>query len=542
MVEIIGRSHRIASARVRSEETLTPTLWLELGGILLLALVPKLFMVWQSGFDGLYGQDAYAYFGYARQMQAALSQNRMPPQFWWPLGYPALLDLGFIVFGTSIRAAQAITMLCGILIAPASFLLAREAVLGKGSNLAGVITGAIVAMSGQLVQSSIAIMSDAPALLWATLGAWLLLLYRRSYRLTVLLLSAICMALAVITRWENLGLLIVWLGVFVIVSLFPAKLGERNRNAIDMTRFVFHLACALALVAFVFLPQIIIQVQYATPLAGQSWLEGWKPQNAFRSSFDTVDGRLNFALPVAVFYAQVLFHPAYLFPLFTLFLPAGLRSLLNALRTDAGPLSLFTGWIAVFYFFLAGIPYENFRFGLGFLPPVAALAAIGVAWIWDRLAIHRSTKLSGSLRFVGNRGVRFAFAGSIFLALVGTVIWEPRVAQPMLAEKQIELADAEWLSSRTPASSVLFTFGMTEALKAYTSLTVKDLSEESPDRVVANMRTVPSPFLFINVSNVESQWKGKSLETNLRLIRDEVGLREIDKIGDYTLFLVGPTQ
>jgi len=53
------------------------------GGILL-----RLLLLTPTGFDGLYGQDAYAYYDFAGELRAALNQGRAPGDFFWPLGYP----------------------------------------------------------------------------------------------------------------------------------------------------------------------------------------------------------------------------------------------------------------------------------------------------------------------------------------------------------------------------------------------------------------------------------------------------------------------
>ena len=39
-------------------------------------------------FDGLYGQDAYAYLDYAGALRTALLNGSPPPPFFWPIGYP----------------------------------------------------------------------------------------------------------------------------------------------------------------------------------------------------------------------------------------------------------------------------------------------------------------------------------------------------------------------------------------------------------------------------------------------------------------------
>ncbi len=206
--------------------------------LFLLAAAPRVFFVWHNGFDGLYGQDAYAYYDYARQMYSALSHAQLPPPFWWPLGYPALLNLSFLLLGVSVRAAQAITLASGAAIAPLTYFLAREAVGARRGQVAGLVAGLILALSGQAVQSSVVIMSDAPALMWATLSAWLLLRYRRTDSFGTVALSGVAMALAVITRWENLGFALVWLGASLTPRFFSRNTSSSPRRMISTSLLV----------------------------------------------------------------------------------------------------------------------------------------------------------------------------------------------------------------------------------------------------------------------------------------------------------------
>jgi hypothetical protein len=539
MTEIAVRQSRPMPGRASLDRIAASSAWLAPCALFLIALGPRVWLAWSSGFDGLYGQDAYAYYDYARRMFAALSQAQMPPPFWWPLGYPALLSFGFLILGTSVRSAQIITLVSGALAAPLTFLLAREAMHGPRANLAGLVAGAIVALGGQLVQSSIVIMADAPAVILTAFSAWLLLRYRRSGFVSTLALSAVGMAFAVITRWENLGFAVVWLGATLAPRRHQTRKGSGASFVADMRNSASPLLISLGLAAIVSLPQLAYQFQNAAPFAGQSWLQGWSPANLYGRSFDTVDGHFNYALPVALFYAQVIFHPAYLFPLLTPFLIVGAWLFAKRIRVDPGPFIILVGWIGVFYLFLAGIPYENFRFGLAFFVPAAVLAGAGVGWTWERLT-ERPSRVSPSVggELFSTRS-HFALFALIVIALIGMAGWEQRVLEPVLQQKQMELSDTQWLAARLPRSAVLYTFGVTEALNTYSTLGARDLSEEKPDRIVADFKANPSSYLFVDVANIETQWRGQLLEQNLHTLRDQAGLGELGKIGSFTLFLVG---
>ena len=66
-------------------------------------------MIRQTGFDGLYGQDPFAYLDYAAAFKAALAQGQWPPPFFWPIGYPMLIAV-FSIFVPAAFAAQMVSV------------------------------------------------------------------------------------------------------------------------------------------------------------------------------------------------------------------------------------------------------------------------------------------------------------------------------------------------------------------------------------------------------------------------------------------------
>ena len=59
-------------------------------------------------------------------------------------------------------------------------------------------------------------------------------------------------------------------------------------------------------------------------------------------------------------------------------------------RAGARPtLLLIVGWAAIVYAFHAGAPWQNFRFTLAYLPPLAILVAAGLVWTWRHLDRRR---------------------------------------------------------------------------------------------------------------------------------------------------------
>src|SRR3954447_22455836 len=96
--------------------------------LLVLALaVPAGGLALRRGFDGLYGQDPYAYYDYAvGPLRTALLHLSPPPPFFWPPGYPLFVALASLVVGIAPQAGQLVSLTCGALAAVFTLRLARE--------------------------------------------------------------------------------------------------------------------------------------------------------------------------------------------------------------------------------------------------------------------------------------------------------------------------------------------------------------------------------------------------------------------------------
>ena len=130
--------------------------------LFLVALLARISTAALFGFDGLYGQDPYAYFNYSLELRQALGQLKPPPPFFWPIGYPLLVVLATLFAGVRPLAGQQISTIAGGLIAPLIFLMVCE--VKPGAKAGAMVAGLLASVSGQLILSSTSIMSDAAGL------------------------------------------------------------------------------------------------------------------------------------------------------------------------------------------------------------------------------------------------------------------------------------------------------------------------------------------------------------------------------------------
>ncbi len=462
----------------------------------LFAISLALRIIFSLHFDGLYGQDPYAYYNFGQALRTAVNTGQAPAPFFWPLGYPLLLAIGFTLFGQTPLTAQAISFLFGAALAPLIYLLARQIGAGRaGASAAGLI----MAVCGQAIQSSIVVMADIPALFWAAVSAVLLLHSLRDQRRRWYALAAAALALACVNRWLYLALIPVWGRVSLLTW------GRLRWRAILI---------AAGAAACIFLPQAAFSLGSPYPVLNHAWVEGWSPANVFAHEFTNVDGHFVYPQINAVFYAMPYYDPYYLAPLFAPFALIGLW----VLRRQTPRLALLLGWGVLPYVFLAGIPYQNIRFPLIVVPAVAVLAGLGL-----EAALKRW---------------RLIFAAVVIAGLALSLHTDKPMIQTFITDQQRDKIAVQWAIDHIPADARLYTFGLTEPLKAYAPFEVRELYDETPLTLAAELSDGKSSYLYINAWSVEHQWKGMPLYVTYHWLTDIFGADYLARSGNYALFKV----
>ncbi|HVC34156.1 MAG TPA: hypothetical protein VNL16_11660 [Chloroflexota bacterium] len=512
--------------------------------VLFLAVVlPGAAVALLGRFDGLYGQDAFAYDSYALgPLRQSLLHLAAPPPFYWPPGFPLLMALLSFVLGPHALAGQVVSMIAGGLVPVFTALLAAEiwpslkpstvrvsanasrfpawfgpALRFNAMPAVPLLAGAAAAFNGQLWQSSIVVMADTTGLALATAGAWALARYARTGKVAWLVLAGAALAGAVTTRWAY-ALVAIPCAAYALLLL-----SRSNRH-----RAWLHAAPAILVVAAILGPTLVptfhglLFGNRPAPFSADLQVYTWNPLNALRRDFVTADGRLTYRLPNGLYYALAPARTYFFTPLLAWLLVPGLWSV--ARRPTAGPLFLIVGWAAVVYGFHAGAAWQNFRFTLAYLPPAAILVAIGTATIAD---LARRSTASRVLRSVF--AVSFA-AGLVWMAQSGFSL-----SQGFVERKDADLATVAWIRTELPPDALLFTFGLTLTVRHYTSLETVDLSEVNPSDLARLISGRRPAFVLVDVDNVESQWRGRPPSQNFQWLHDGPGLVRIGQRETYTL-------
>ena len=494
---------------------------------LLLALslpVPLVAVGWLgiSGFDGLYGQDSYGYFNYATgPLLDNLLALRSPPPFHWPPGYPLLVAWVALVIGRIPLAGQLVSILAGTLVPVFTGLLAQELWSDpRTRRVVPLLAATLTALVGQLWQSSVVVMADTTALAAVTLGMWSLARYGRVVRghsarpVGWILLAAASVSYAVLARWAYT---LVALPAFVYALMVLAQ--QPRRVAI------IHGIAAATVAGLVFLPVILAAWGPETGEAaflGNFEVASWNPANAAQHQFANSDGILEYRLANGLYYLLAPAHRYFFTPLLALLLPAGAWIVLRG-RNPASMIFLL-GWPASVYVFLAGFPWQNFRWTLTYLPPLAILTGIGAA--------------SGLHAVSGTR--RTALTAAVALGLLAMAWGGWRLVASFVERKNADLATAYWVQDRLPAHAALFAFSLTPTIDYYTRLRPLDLYLLDPQTMASILEQKSPVYVILDVGSVEEQWRGRSPSLNYHWLLQGPGLVPLGQDRSYSLFLALP--
>jgi 4-amino-4-deoxy-L-arabinose transferase-like glycosyltransferase len=485
--------------------------------------VPAAAILLVTRFDGLYGQDPFAYYDYAvGPLRDQILRLASPPPFAWPPGYPLLIAVLSLALGTAPLVGQLVSIAAGSAAPVFTYLFARE--VSPNQEQAGtpplwsvpVLAGTVVAVTGQLWQSSIVVMSDTTGLAFATAAAWALARYARVARRRWLVLAAVTLACAISTRWIY--------GIVAAPFLIYAFLTLRRRpvRAAIGDAVVAAVAGAL-IVGPVVVPAVVGLATGglgSAPFAVDLQVYSWDPLNSLRSDFDTVDGHLEYATANGAYYAILPWQWFFLTPLLA---PAAvLGAWIVARRRDASGLLLLLGWVGSVYAFHAGAPWQNVRFGLAYLPPLAVLVAIG------------AVRLESILRPMLGRVSRGPMMLGIALMVIGAVV----LTRGFVERKQDDLALVRWVQAQAPSDARLLTFDATLTFRHYARIETVDISDLTPRDLPPLLADGTATFVLLDVPNIERQWTGYAPADDYHWLRDGPGLVQLAAHGRYTLFAV----
>ncbi len=504
--------------------------------LFLLVLVLRIGFAFLFQFDGLYGQDPFAYFDYTQELRQVFVTGETPPPFFWPIGYPLLAVLGSLFAGLGPLAGQAISILAGSLIALFVYLIVLE--IEPQAYLGGFVAGLLTGTAAQLMLSSLSYMADAAALAWATLAALAMLRHCRTLRSRWLLLAAFALGWAVLTRWAY---------ALVALPLALAALLAWKQQKLLWSKRLILIGSAVLISSIIISSQFLLTLgQGQSSFVGNLEVTSWNPTNALKTTVTYGDGTFTYERPVGVFYAMPILHPAFIFPLLTPFL---LLALWSFRKRPSHQIAVLLGWPLIFYLFLIGT-WENPRFSLAFFPPLTVLVGLGLHSLSKaqlRFTNYLSTNDSNHRSKGPNqkRHSQFIIHYSkpllilyLTLALLGSLAWAGRDLRNFTAINNTQITAAHWVESQVPPDATVITFGVTLTMQHRTELSVSEIYHLNPESLAQLVENQAPLYLFLDLDNINSQWQDLSPQQNYHWLEENGRLTEIAYHPPYTLFQV----
>ena len=489
-------------------------------------------------YDGLYGQDSYAYYGQSFAWWRELAGERQPPnglyssqEFRWPVGYHLHIMLGFLLGGTGAWGGWALNIAMTAATPTLVYLLSSSVWSSASGNprsafriVAGLTAAALLLLSGTYIRMGLSLMADVPALFWALVGyvcalrAWPLAAPDRDKGGVWALLSGGALGIAVLTRYGAL-LLVPPLLVYLALRWHGEKRMPRNVGWVALGFFA------------ALIPQVAYLLTHEAGAGYSAFLGDWSLTNLFATNVTSADGAATYDYPMLVFFLAVPLVSASAGFLHYLMLPAFALGLWALVRLKAWPvLGLLLTWWLLPVLSFSGTPYQAHRFVILYLPALLIPVGIGVA-----VAI-RAWRVTPIPRLLAGALVAATAAGA-WQGWEGTRGWMAIHAAFKEEERQVlRIARATAPSGDTPR---VVSFGLTAAIYHYTGWPILDIynhDEAALERFLGG----PGPrIVVVPEEQMATKWARTPSGKRWRWLLDSYELELGGKWGEYSVYKVG---
>ncbi|HYO49749.1 MAG TPA: glycosyltransferase family 39 protein [Chloroflexia bacterium] len=500
-------------------------------------------------YDGLYGQDSYAYYYQSLALRQDITGQPQPPwslfnsqAFRWPIGYHLHVIAGSF-FGDGHTGAWLLTLTLTALTPALVYLVLGQ--LWEGASLrsrviGGLIAGSALVMTGTYMRFGISLMADVPALCWSLLGTYSFLKAwppcaqpnDKKSNMGWAVVAGGALGLAVLVRYGSVLL-------FVPLLVYMALRWRQSR-----LKPIWGPKLWLAFAAFVvaLLPEALYLLTHASGAGYSAFLSDWNIANTFSRTVTSNDGIATFDYPNIVFYL--------LFPLANAgtgflaysYMPLMSLGLAILIRERKWPiLGLLLSWWLVPALVFSGTPYQAHRFVLAYLPALVIMIGIGGA-----VAVEFVLKMIPSRR--ESRALLFGILAALLLELacLGAYQGWQSVRQWVGAhaafkvEEQgvVSLARSAIDPDSTGAQPRVVSFGITSALSHYTHWPALDFYIYD-ETAIQSFFEAPGPRLVVlPEESMYEQWKDAPSGKRWLWIREHYALTKVGESGVYTVYEV----
>jgi hypothetical protein len=383
------------------------------------------------GFNGLYGQDAYAYLLHAREWRDFFLGGEIPGSFFWPPNYSIISALLALLVKTEFYSLQLVSVLSmiGLGWILDSWIKKTHQETDEATRI--VFVSIAFLLSPFMFRLGMQSMSDMLAMLFLTASFYYLSLYFQTDRIQSLLCWSAFSALAITTRYPAVVVLMPSIS-FIAFQLLSR--GQFKR---------------LVTVLLVGLVPLSMAIWWKLTSGGMEnvltidLIQDWSVFHFFQSDFSTFDTNSKFTLPNLLFNLSVWVHPGTLF-LGAILFPLSFRNLRNdSVRT------LLLISILLYAFFLSGIPFQNSRVATFTFPLIVVFLFPGFARFTEWLKLKPIPK-----RYL------------LFAVPVIQVALCSRAMKPSISHNLFERELAAWIETNY-ASKTVYTSSYSQLFEVY---------------------------------------------------------------------------
>lgn len=381
-------------------------------------------------FNGLYGQDAYAYLLHTRDWKAFFLGGNIPGPFFWPPNYSIVSGVIALIVQSEFYATQLVSVgsLIGLAWAIDKWI---KGALTLSENARIAFVSLSILMSPYLLRLGLQSMSDMLAMFLLSSSFYLLWKYLENESTRALSLWSLVTALALTTRYPS------------IVVLSPAILYVTYR--LITQRLFFGLIMGFVVASI----PISLAIWWKTDSMGvygvteNELFQQWNPTNFFRSEFQLADTNSRFLFPNLLFNLSAAIHPGAIF-FGAILLPFSF----NGLRQSPFRIIILLAFLT-YAIFLSGVPFQNSRVMIFTFPLIVIFMSFGFQSLLDRLEAKRIP-------------VKLAF---IICILTQTSLCV-RAMQPSIKMNRFERELADWVIKNHPEKAV-YTSEYSQLFDAY---------------------------------------------------------------------------
>ncbi len=516
-------------------------------------------------YDGLYGQDAYAYYYQARALfEEATGRAPVPGALFgtnglqhWPVGYHLQIIAGFLLGGEGLFGPRLLTLgmavACPILV---------YALLGRFLNhalwaarlFAGLVAAAMLPLNATYTRMGISLMSDIPALFWTLLA---LLCFLRlvppvraddressAYRAIWAVGFGGALGLAVLTRYGAAAIVPALL-CYASANLLAWRRAKPN-TYVPARRLITAAAWGVLAFALALIPQAIYLATHNPGTTVADSLSGFSLSNIFSSVSVSADGTATFAQPMIAFYLINPFWDTAGGYLSIFFLPLVLFGLVHLVRNQSWDLLvLLVAWWLIPGLIYASTPYQAQRFTLLYLPAIAIVSGLGAYMVAE--VVLRGTSRGSNLQAWAWRSVGLVLVFALFLGTLQSwkavsnwaathSAWQGQDEQVAAVARAV--ADR---SSSAARQAHIISFGATAALYHYTNWPTLELFNTDQRGIEQFVSTTEPNVVVIPIDSMKTQWAGRPVADLWEWLQSNYTLTPAGQSGIYAVFaLSGP--